>query len=77
MADCKCDARFSGNDEAEYRARGCPSCVCGMIEDGDVIHHMTPVKFEEVMQRVEDDRKQRQQQAMDEHMVKTSSAKKL
>lgn len=25
---CVCDARFSGNDEAEYRARGCPSCSC-------------------------------------------------
>lgn len=28
MTACTCDARFSGNDEAEYKARGCPNCVC-------------------------------------------------
>ena len=27
-AECTCDARFSGSDEAEYRARGCPECIC-------------------------------------------------
>lgn len=25
---CTCDAQFSGQDEAEYRARGCPPCIC-------------------------------------------------
>ena len=25
---CECDAQWSGKDEAEYRARGCPSCSC-------------------------------------------------
>jgi hypothetical protein len=76
--ECKCDAQWSGKDEAMYCAFGCPSCTCGMIEDEcDIIHAMQPISFDEVMQRVEDDRKARQQQSMDEHMVKTSSAKKL
>lgn len=26
--DCQCDARWSGRDEAEYRACGCPNCSC-------------------------------------------------
>lgn len=30
--DCLCDAQFSGRDEAEYCARGCPSCSCEHIE---------------------------------------------
>jgi hypothetical protein len=30
---CTCDARFSGNDEAEYRARGCPDCTCRTNEN--------------------------------------------
>lgn len=77
MSDCNCPARFSGVDEAEYRAYGCPNCTCGMMEDGDIVHPMKPVDVDEVFKRVEDDRKARQQQAMDEHMVKTSSAKKL
>lgn len=25
---CVCDARFSGSDDAEWRARGAPSCTC-------------------------------------------------
>jgi hypothetical protein len=32
MSDCQCPARFSGNDEAEYSAHGCPNCVCVIIE---------------------------------------------
>lgn len=28
MEPCTCDAQFSGRDEAEYRARGCPGCIC-------------------------------------------------
>lgn len=28
MSKCTCDARFSGVDEQEYAARGCPECVC-------------------------------------------------
>ncbi len=27
--DCICNAAWSGRDEAEYRAHGCPSCYCG------------------------------------------------
>lgn len=54
----------------------CAEC-CGIMEEGDIVHDLEPQDFDAFMQRVEDDRKQRQQQAMDEHMVKTSSAKKL
>jgi hypothetical protein len=25
---CTCDAQWSGKDEAEYVARGCPECTC-------------------------------------------------
>ena len=39
MPDCKCDAQYSGNDEAEYRARGCPSCICGIIDQRYLMHH--------------------------------------
>ena len=31
--ECRCDARFSGVDEAEYAARGCPSCTCEWRSD--------------------------------------------
>ena len=27
---CTCDARFSGSDETEYKARGCPDCICNI-----------------------------------------------
>lgn len=30
--DCQCDAKWSGRDEAEYRARGCPHCSCSNTE---------------------------------------------
>ena len=33
VKDCICDARFSGMDEAEYCARGCPSCTCHLTEN--------------------------------------------
>jgi hypothetical protein len=32
MSECTCDARFSGNDEAEWLARGAPSCICERVE---------------------------------------------
>lgn len=25
---CECDAKYSGVDEHEYQARGCPTCSC-------------------------------------------------
>jgi hypothetical protein len=71
---CQCDASWSGRDEAEYCARGCPSCTCGMIDykaktpllSFDVVNPIGKALAEE-----------KQQQSMDEHMVKTSSAKRL
>jgi len=30
--DCKCDARWSGKDEAFYRAAGCPNCTCNPVK---------------------------------------------
>ncbi len=30
--ECICHASWSGYDEAEYRARGCPSCECWKID---------------------------------------------
>lgn len=55
MADCKCDAQYSGSDEERYRARGCPSCICGIIggEEGDIVHAMKPIDFDEVFKRVD------------------------
>lgn len=127
MTDCKCPARFSGNDEEQYRAHGCPNCVCGIIEEeGDVVHDIDPnLTMDEVFEKVEQDRregkldfsrtenivlspedfdrvveeinnpkpptpalikarqryldlkKEQIRDEMDEHMVKTSSAKRL
>ena len=37
---CVCDARFSGIDEAEYRARGCPSCECAHLTDVPMLLEM-------------------------------------
>lgn len=34
----------------------CHEC-CGIIEDGDIIHPMEPVDFDDVIKRVEDDQK--------------------
>ena len=31
--ECICDARFSGLDEAEFCARGCPNCTCNFIKE--------------------------------------------
>lgn len=30
--DCQCDSQYSGRDEAEYRARGCPNCTCEIFK---------------------------------------------
>lgn len=43
MNYCTCDARFSGVDEAEYCARGCPDCYC--LEDfslSEIEAHIDP-----------------------------------
>ena len=30
--ECICHASWSGYDEAEYRARGCPECECWKVD---------------------------------------------
>ena len=71
--DCQCDAWWSGRDEAEYCARGCPSCSCGNMEETEIIFREVPGLATAPIKLHKD----LIQQSMDEHMVKTSSAKKL
>lgn len=37
---CICDARFSGVDEQEYCARGCPSCYCHDMTFSEKINYL-------------------------------------
>lgn len=94
MGKCECPARFSGDDEEQYRAHGCPTCVCREpppVVDKIVLNEEefktvveailnpnppTP-KMIAARKRYLENQAEINQQAMDEHMVKTSSAKKL
>lgn len=37
---CICDARFSGIDEAEFCARGCPNCYCENMTFEEKINYL-------------------------------------
>jgi hypothetical protein len=89
MSDCQCPARFSGNDEEEYRAHGCPNCVCRgpniVLNEKDwnaLIENLEnpPPPSEALIrarQRFLDLRKKDIQDKMDETMVAISAPKRL
>lgn len=70
--ECTCDAQWSGKDEALYCALGCPSCTCKT--DNPIYQIVKVVSYSDTKIRLH---KTLVQDMMDEHMVKTSSSKRL
>ena len=46
ITECTCDARFSRINDAEWLARGAPSCVCGIIKRWLLYHPESESLFE-------------------------------